>query len=373
MPRPVTQADRDAMSNLILEAARRVLRPDAGVTLSGQPVRSFLAGSAPSNIWSKIQWDIGRATCRRWAAGKSDSILPSREVFLRDTCTPYITASFGAPGEAPVSGGVIGGQCPGVSYTVRLQDYTVNGPFGAPRNVSGVGPVIGPYRIVTGGSASAGIEFTSGRVETLSGPATSVLAPVIISITRQDGLPDTCGNRPATWGPGSTGTGIPVPEPIPNPPNVPWIFPGINVTLNPDGTITISFGDGTAPITIDPGIEPSFPALPPPGGGTAGTPSSTGVGGTAEGDAPSGRMLWGVKIAITTAPPNANQFAPGVYRGVCYVYMGDANGLDNDPAGATMTSGQMVLAERDYLTKWRVVANAGYNLSVTPYYKDTKA
>jgi hypothetical protein len=84
-------------------------------------------------------------------------------------------------------------------------------------------------------------------------------------------------------------------------------------------------------------------------------------------------MLWGVKVAITTAPPNANQFAPGIYRGVCYVYMGDANGLDSDPAGATMTSGQMVLAERDYLTKWRVVANAGYNLSVTPYYKDSEA
>jgi hypothetical protein len=53
--------------------------------------------------------------------------------------------------------------------------------------------------------------------------------------------------------------------------------------------------------------------------------------------------------------------------------MGDANGLDNDTAGATMASGQMVLAERDYLTKWRVVANDGYNLSITPYYKDTEA
>jgi hypothetical protein len=52
--------------------------------------------------------------------------------------------------------------------------------------------------------------------------------------------------------------------------------------------------------------------------------------------------------------------------------MGDEDGLDHDPAGAMLRSGQFVLAERNYLTKWKVTANDGYNLSVTPYYKDAE-
>lgn len=373
MQRPITQADKDAMADLVVEAARRLLRPDAGVTLSGQPVRSFLAGSAPSTLWSKIQWDIGRETCRRWAAGKSASILPQRESFLRDTCSPYISGAFGAIDPARVSRGFSGGQCAGVAYNVSvrrspsIQDFgqTLFGPIG---NFSYVVTGSPTFRLIMSVPHRDGVATSN-----VGQPGDSDIATYVQTAVRVDGLPDTCGDRAGAFGPGNPASGVPAPAPIPSPPGMPWLFPGVNVTLNPDGTITISFGDGTAPVTIDPGFEPSFPSLPPPGGGAAGTPASTGVGGTAEGDAPSGKMLWGIKVTITTAPGNANQFSPGIYRGVCYVYMGDANGLDNDPAGAAMSSGQMVLAERDYLTKWRVVANDGYNLSVTPYYKNTEA
>jgi hypothetical protein len=82
-------------------------------------------------------------------------------------------------------------------------------------------------------------------------------------------------------------------------------------------------------------------------------------------------MLWGLRIGVLEAPSSARQYAPGVYRGACYVYMGDSDGLDHDPAGAMLRDGQFVLAERDYLTRWRVAANPGYNLRVTPYYKPT--
>lgn len=373
MPRTITQADKDAMADLVRRAARRVFVPDAGVTLSGQPVRSFLAGTAPTTLWSRLQWEIGRETCRRWAAGKSDSILPSRESFLRDTCSPYISAAFGAIDPARVSRGFAGGQCVGTLYRVQvrrapsIQDFGQDlfGPIG---NFSYVVTGSPTFRLIMSVPHRDGIATSN-----VGQPGESDIATYVQTVERLSGPPDTCGDRPGVWGPGNNPTGVPAPAPIPSPPGMPWLFPGVNITLNPDGTITISFGDGTAPVTIDPGSEPSFPSLPPPGGGTAGTPVATGPGGEASGDAPGGQMLWGVKVAITTAPPSANQFAPGIYRGVCYVYMGDANGLDNDTAGATMTSGQMVLAERDYLTKWRVVANAGYNLSVTPYYKDTEA
>jgi hypothetical protein len=84
-------------------------------------------------------------------------------------------------------------------------------------------------------------------------------------------------------------------------------------------------------------------------------------------------MLWALKIDILTAPPYPKEFAPGVHRGACYVYMGTPAGLDHDPAGAMLRSGQLVLAERDYLTRWKVSANTGYDLRVTPYYKNREA
>lgn len=380
MPRPITQADKDAVADLIKAAARRVFLPDAGVTLSGQPVRTFLNGAAPTTLFSRMQWDIGRETCRRWAAGKTDAILPSREAFLRDTCSPYISSAFGTIGTASAEPAVPGGQCAGVPYSFEYTRTDPNGVdlggFASACSAGWYGP-IGTYRETTGPSSEVvGVTgFTAAGaprkgVTISSGPGSRI---TLFNFVRCDGLTETCGTKPATVDPGPPKTNIPAPAPLPSPPGFPWPFPPVNVTLNPDGTIGISFGDGTAPITIDPGTDPSFPSLPPPGGGEAGASASTGLGGEAAGEAPEGKMLWGVKVTISTAPANANQFSPGIYRGVCYVYMGDANGLDNDTAGATMASGQMVLAERDYLTKWRVVANDGYNLSITPYYKDTEA
>jgi hypothetical protein len=100
-----------------------------------------------------------------------------------------------------------------------------------------------------------------------------------------------------------------------------------------------------------------------------GTAGSTGAGGEEEGEAPEGKELWALKIDITSFPETPNEYAPGVYRGVCYVYMGDENGLDHDPAGAMLRDGQLVLAEKEGLTKYRVAANPGYNLLVTPYWR----
>jgi hypothetical protein len=111
------------------------------------------------------------------------------------------------------------------------------------------------------------------------------------------------------------------------------------------------------------------PAGSDPGQPEGGTPGSTGEGGDEEGEAPPDKELWALKIDITAFPLRPNEYAPGVYRGVCYVYMGDENGLDHDPAGAMLRDGQLVLAEREGLTKYRVTANLGYNLTVTPYWR----
>lgn len=369
MPRPFTNDDRAAMGGFVERGIRRVFEPDAGVTLGGQPVRDFLAGSAPSNPWSRFQWDAGRETCRRWAADKGGGILPSRDVFMRDTCSPYISATYGTPPSGTSTPPFTGGQCVGVSYVVTYQDQTTSGPFGSPGTRSGTGPVLGPYRDVTGFVARAGIQFASGKAQTIDGPASEVLAPTIISIVRSDSAPDTCGNPPGQYDPGGPVTGVPGPSPVPAPPGVPWPFPGVNITFNPDGTIGVDFGDDTPPVTIDPG-EPDAPGSgTDPGPPEVGTPGSTGEGGDEEGDAPPDRELWALKIDISSFPPRPNRYTDVVYRGVCYVYMGDANGLDHDPAGAMLRSGQLVLAEREGLTRYLVTANLGYNLTVTPYWR----
>jgi hypothetical protein len=186
---------------------------------------------------------------------------------------------------------------------------------------------------------------------------------------------DECGNPTPIYTPPGSTTGGPTEGPNINI-DIPGVGP-ITVTVEPtaDGDpivcyeevglcveIPIGGGDGTAP-----------PSGPPPGGGTAGGSSDTGAGGEAEDEADEGEMLWGLKIDILDTPPEPKLYAPGVYRAVCYIYMGDSDGLDHDPAGAMLRDGQFVLAERDYLTKWRVAANVGYNLRITPYYKPIEA
>jgi hypothetical protein len=52
--------------------------------------------------------------------------------------------------------------------------------------------------------------------------------------------------------------------------------------------------------------------------------------------------------------------------------MGDENGLDHDPAGAMLKSGQLVLAEKEGLTKYLVSANLGYDLTITPYWREPR-
>jgi hypothetical protein len=376
MPRDFTNEDRQGMADLIGDLVRRTFLPDAGVTLGGQPVRDFLAGSAPSNPWSAVQYNAGREACRRWAAGKGSGILPSREAFMRDTCTPFIESEYGPVGDASADPPFPGGQCT-FAYQIRGNDGT--GAFFIPGTINGPLTEVSQTLTVPIGSGVAGtgtfrIRATNAAGGTIFNDVNtfnpSGFGPVPIPV---GGGPDTCGDLPGEWDPGAPVTGIPGPAPIPPPPGMPWPFPGVDITVNPDGTIGIDFGDDTPPETVDPGVEPSCPVGPPPGGGTPATPVETEPGVPAEDEAPPGEMLWGLKVNILETPENPNVYAPGVYRAVCYIYMGDDDGLDHDPAGAMMTDGQFVLAERDYLTKFRVAANIGYKLSVTPYYKPMEA
>lgn len=382
MPRPITPADRLAMAELVRVAIRRLFLPDAGVTLSGQPVRDFLAGPAPANLFSRVQWDIGRESCRRWASGKPVSILPQRESFLRDTCTPYITSTFGPLGPGQVTDGFTGGQCPGVIYAVsgrRInEDGTVNSTWSNGCGSFRYGP-IGLYRQVSGSTLSMGFTYrnSSGvtqQAEQWAAVPTSSAKIIIDTVTRCDGLPDSCGNAPPTYDPGPPRTGIPGPAPIPNPPGNPWPFGPVNITVNPDGTITVDFGDDTPSVTIDPGAPPDSPGdVAPTTPGDPGTPATTGSGGESSGTAPAGSELSGVGVEILSFPPNAARFQNNShqpFRGAGYIAMGYPGLLGVDMSGGVINLAQFFHAQQRGCTAWRVSANIGFNLRCTPYYRE---
>jgi hypothetical protein len=191
----------------------------------------------------------------------------------------------------------------------------------------------------------------------------------VISIVRVDGLPDNCGSLPPTYTPPGTPTGLPTLEPT-----VTVNVPGIG-----DIDLTVDFDEDGNPVVCIPAldicatimlpIDDSPAAGPGPGDiGEPATPKDSGVGDEAEGEAPEGQVLGALKINILATPPNANQYAPGVFRGAAYIYLGTSVGLDQDFAGSMLTDGQLILPEKDNLTHWKIVSNPGYNLRVTPYY-----
>jgi hypothetical protein len=52
--------------------------------------------------------------------------------------------------------------------------------------------------------------------------------------------------------------------------------------------------------------------------------------------------------------------------------MGGAAGLDQDFAGSALAQTQFVNAESENATRWRVQANPGYDVRVTPYYREVQ-
>jgi len=293
-------------------------------------------------------------------------------------CRPYLD-SVGAGSGPTIKKPFSGGQC--------ATEYLVHGQLGGqdqaiggltPRLMTGPITFLGREEIATPGNPFPDSRRTLFNFQAAFGPSTVTVvwrasqeAPRTVRVERIDGQPDDCAPVPPI---------VTDPTPNPNPPTpiapitiAPDIDIDVNVSIGPNGIAIINVGTG--PITIDPfgddddGGGGGGGGLPPGDVGEPGDPVDTSEGGEAEDEAPEGEVLVGLRIFILSAPKNANLYRPGVYRGVCYVYMGTSEGLDHDPAGAMMTEDQFVFAEKDNLTKWKVLSNKGYNLRITPYYR----
>lgn len=353
--------------------ARDLLRDAAELTSGRDP--NYIRDAQPDSVFEAIPLAAARQGCRRYA-DKPEQYSGRRQARVERACRPYLD-SIGYGEQPSIEVPFRGGQCSDV-YTVN---YTLNpdnagsttgflqarGPIaGIRREQAQTGSwitTLGCHGLVLSGSpncrqiAEQGFAYRNigGAKAPADGPG-----PRINSIT-PCGL-DNCGSPP----PDITYPVPPTPGPVREPfVRVPDIDVDIDIEVNPDLTIDVDFGTG--PITIDPfGDEGGGGGAGEPG--TPGSPSDTGAGGDAEGEAPEGQVLTGLRIDFVEPPIGGNEYAPGVFRAVCYIYMGTAEGLDHDPAGAMLRSGQFVYAEKDFLTRWAVSANAGYNLRVTPYY-----
>lgn len=354
----------------------------------------FIAGPRPSNPVLGAYHDYTRWVCDSYAqvpgwaravpgTGVAQAAI---DASIGQTCAPYLGS--GAPRVVPP---FTGGQCP-VSYRVQCSATITFNDGSTLNSTTGVyilrGPITGfgtaPGGAACGGSTKpAGAVFHNGGTTVVAcpGPAASITITGFVLLERVDGQPDNCGNpRPKLPTPSPTRP----PDPGPNPPGggQPPVFGPRGTPIFRPGPIRSPYDEPDIPF---PPFDPYYPDdggeddpyygpdNPPPGDpGDPGVPSPTGDGGEGEGDAPEGSELVGLKINLTKIPLSAKEYAPGVYRGACYIYMGNDAGLDQDFAGSMIADGQFVLAEKGGLTRWRVVANPGYDVLVTPYYREVE-
>jgi len=337
----------------------------------------YLKSGMPESVPGKISQAAGRSACRVYNTGTT-GVSGETALKYERICRPYLDDIYPPDGPS-IKNQFPGGQC-SILYTVRYSanDIATNGVLIEPPTIR-QRFLNGPLSNFRGEGLPA---FQSIVMTTRDDPAEALVVgncaqgcfanPTIISIIPTFGEPDNCGNPPPIV---TDPTGQPDNEPGPFPFNPdPFIDIDIDVDVDADGRITVNVGTG--PITVDPfpptgGGGGDGPAGPGPGDiGDAGGASDTGSGGEAEGEAGAGEVLVGIKVDILASPPRARQYAPGVFRGAGYFYMGVVGNLDQDYGGAMLKSGQFFFSEKDNLTHWQVSANNGYNFRVTPYYRE---
>jgi len=345
---------------------------DQLVTGEGEYIRS----GQPQGTVGKVGQAIARSFCRQYGADPSAAKFGNAER-IENACRPYLDdqdpdkgARIGLPFE--------GGQCP-AGYNIAVEEWDFStGSFVAVTTLSVNGPLVSLTRTQTSAFGYLFVALgTAGSTQSVTRQAIFGNLPRFGPITLQSGLPDNCGDPPPV---------VTQPRPIADPTPPPFRF-------NPDGDINVNVGVDVLPngtINVNVG-GPSFNVdlFPPsPGGGTggpgggndpvggpgtAGGSTDTGLGGVDDGSAGAGEELVGVLVQVLSAPANANRFfnnAAVVYRGAYYVAMGYPGRLGLDMSGGTAESLQFFHAQQRGLTDYRVRANVGFNLRVTPYYRN---
>jgi hypothetical protein len=365
-----------------IEDAGQLLR-DANDLTNGEN-GEYLRDGNPQNLFQRLPLEMARQGCRRYA-DKPNNYTAARTARTERACRPYLDDLQYGDGptlELPFRGG----QCSNVFYRIA---FSFTNSFGNSQTLEQVamGPLQGVWTEPDGnGNTRAGYFESDGAGNKVKQIQTTTNAPFqpspsLAILFRIDGQPDNCGNVPPEYTPPKPPIGGPGPrvQPITIAPNVDI---DIDLEINIDGSFDINIGTG--PVTIDPfgdpppgggepgggGEDPGGGAPPPGDVGQPGDGAFAGPGGDAEGEAPPGTVLTGLKLVLGNRPASPSQYKAGIFRGGAYIYMGTETGLDMDYAGQMLAENQFVFAEKDFLTHWKVSANLGYSWAVTPYYRE---
>lgn len=387
--RPVTDDDRDDLLIPLVSGVQELLFAPVS-PFSDRP--AFVAGPPPETGLAQAVQAVTQLNCRLWASRDKSGYSPRVNQYNGEVCGPYLDSI----GENPTAGFVSplfrGGQCYGVNYSF---DFTFLNNQGSRQTLAQqtTGRLVGTYAVDVDGQDSWNFGFERQAVP--GGPVVRVSQgttfgrgnpdPVITNVAVVGGGGDDCGNPPTVVQPPATVTPVTPIEPRFTV-NLPGVGPiTVNVDLDDKGRPVICAPDVDTCISINPqfgiGIGGGDDGTDPPGGPTGPAPGDDGEPGAgqtagngqdAQGEAPPGSVLVGLKMNMTTIPPNANQYAPGAYRGAAYIYMGGNAGLDQDFAGSVLAQGQFVYAEKDNLTRWRVRANNDFVFNVVPYYRSVE-
>ena len=340
----------------------------------------YIRAGEPKSVTSQIGQAVARAACRRYGSGAATPTAAQAERYER-ACRPYLD-DIGLGKATRLVVPVRGGQCPSTLYSFTLRRFFPDGTDIGNQTISCGGGWYGPigvFREFSGGSHRVGITgFNSAglprRSDTIvgGGPGARVEP---FGFVKCLGGADNCGNAPVVVDPIPPGTD-PTPPPFRFNPS-PTVDVDIDVDVNVDGSIT--FNIGTGDITVDPftgadgttggGGAEVAPTTP----GVSGSAEDTGLGGESDGEAPEGKELTGVLVAILASPVDANRFknnSTQPFRGAGYISMGYPGLLGVDPSGGVFSSPQFFHAQQRGLTAWRTSANLGFNLRTTPYYRD---
>lgn len=390
LPEQVGNSLRDLAAGAIEDGIRGSFRD------LSNPAEAIRAGGS-GGAAQKAQVAFGRAACRRWARGQGPQGALA-DAINAPLCQPYLEDIGEWPGSGSYAPPFSGGQC-SINYRVFARRVRTDGADLSTCIDDGVieitpaGGLPGPIGGIVFSSTNTGppsfipvdeaaLIFGGGQQSPLGGRFSGCSQPffTITSVVPVGGAPDVCGDPKDGY------------DPAPKLPDdgydgtEPWGpgLPDIRIDFNPDGSINIDLpdvdtdGPRTVPDRTNPDNYPGpiteLPEPPPPGDqGDAGGAGTTGDGGEEEGEAPPGQVLVGVLIEVLSGPPDKQGFIdPDVWKWPCWVYMGGDAGLDQDLAGQYLRSPQFVHAETENATRYRVVANIGYNLRVTPYYREVE-
>jgi len=349
----------------------------------------YIRSGEPQGIVGQIGQAVARSYCRQYGADPGAAKF-GNAARIENACRPYlddIDPGNGAGIAIPFEGG----QCPGailigeiqginsVTQAPFSQKFKTRGPLvSAQTAMAGNFPI---FQVTSGGTViptalCSGTAPVIGPVQARQFGGTRDPNLTIQSVTVIEICPgslDNCGNPPPV---------VTQPRPIGDPTPPPFRFNpdplvdiDVNVDILPDGTIDIDIGGPI--INVDPfpdsgGGDGDGGNDPVGGPGSPGGGGDTGEGGDESGGAEDGDELVGVLVQILSAPEGANRFfnnAELVYKGAYYVSMGYPGRLGLDMSGGTAETIQFFHAQQRGLTDYRVRANVGFNLRVTPYYR----